>query len=57
MIGVLGNNAPGARWVYSAKHQQKFHAESGFRTDEQVVKDNEREVMRIFDFHVRRAIR
>lgn len=57
VVGILGNNAPAAKWMHSAKHQQKFHAETGFRTDEEVVKDNERKVLQIFDAHVRRAIR
>lgn len=41
--GVVGNNAPGARWVHGATTQQRFHAATGFlRTDEALRKNTDK---------------
>jgi len=54
--GILGNNAPGARWVYGTETQQPFHKASGFPTVSQVAEKNRRAIVREFQTAIRREL-
>ena len=54
--GVVGNNAPGARFVQGREYQQPFHKASGWPVVEDVLDDNADEIGRIFQRHIRREL-
>lgn len=56
LTGILGNNAPGAFWVYSRQGQQPFHAASGWPVAEDVLEQSEGAIGRIFARHIKRII-
>lgn len=56
IIGTIGNNSPGAIWAQSAKHQQPFHEESGWMTDEKAINKNRDEIQDIFRKAIRREL-
>jgi len=56
LTGIVGNNSPGARWVFGAQTQQPFHRASGFETDEMVVDDKADDIERMFNAAIGRII-
>lgn len=56
LTGVVGNNRPAAKWVYGEKTQQPFHRESGFKTDEQVAREQRDRIVRMFERDIAKII-
>ena len=54
--GVVGTNAPGARYVIGSKQQQPFHKASGWRTNEEVIEAKLDEINALFDKVVKREL-
>ncbi len=54
---VLGNNQPGAEWVYDGEKQQPFHFASGWANTEDVVRDEEARINQAFNLEIRRRLR
>lgn len=56
LIGRVGNNASYGPLVGSAKFQAKIHKRTGWRTDEQAVKDNEAAIVADFQAAIDKAL-
>jgi len=54
--GVVGNNAPWAKWVQRAGDQQPFHVVSGWITDKRAVRENSDDINRIWARWIRREL-
>lgn len=56
LTAVVGNNAPGAKWVQSAEDQSLYHKETGWKTDKQVAEQEAGAVKEILARYVRKEI-
>ena len=54
--GTIGTNAPGAEFVIGSERQQRFHAASGWRTDEQAIEEKADDIQKLFDAVVKREL-
>lgn len=54
---IVGNNTTYGPWVQAARQQTKVHAATGWKTDEQVARDEAGAVKAILARHIREAIR
>ena len=54
--GIIGTNAPGAEFVIGSERQQRFHAASGWRTDEQAIEEKADDIQKLFDAVVKREL-
>jgi hypothetical protein len=57
LIGRLGNNASYGPWVQSERFQTRWHRRTGWRTDQQFIRENEAKVVGFFQTAVDAAIR
>jgi hypothetical protein len=57
LVGRVGNNVSYGPWVQSAQFQARFHARTGWRTDERAVEENRAEIVADFQQAVNEAIR
>ncbi len=56
LTGVIGNNASYARYVQGAGFQTAYHAETGWKTDEQVAREKRERALQIVDMALSRAL-
>jgi hypothetical protein len=56
LVGKVGNNVPYGPWVQSAQFQARFHARTGWRTDERAVEQNRAEIVADFQQAVNKAL-
>jgi hypothetical protein len=56
LVGKVGNNTPYGPWVQSAQFQTRFHARTGWRTDEQFIRENETAIRDFFQQAVNAAL-
>lgn len=55
-IGRVGNNVPYGPYVQSKRFQTRFHARTGWRTDEQAVDENRAAVVAFYQAAVNRTL-
>jgi hypothetical protein len=55
-IGRVGNNVPYGPYVQSKRFQARFHARTGWRTDEQAVDENRATIVGFYQAAVDRAL-
>lgn len=53
---TIGNNAPGARWLYGRTTQQPFHAISGWPRVDEAAKKYERRIIRAVNAELKREL-
>lgn len=56
LTGKVGNNTTYGPWVQSQQFQTRFHQRTGWRTDEQAVKDNEEAIVADFQAAIDKAL-
>lgn len=57
LIGKIGNNASYGPWVQSERFQTRWHRRTGWRTDQQFIRENRATVVGFFQTAVDAAIR
>jgi hypothetical protein len=57
LVGRIGNNVPYGPWVQSERFQTRWHRRTGWRTDEQAIRENEAAIVADFQQAVSAAIR